>query len=64
MSARESPRRRHSRYALPTVKVRLTATISVKPGSRAIADLTVDANLFKEAFIKAQQENEALFSKE
>lgn len=27
-------------------------------------DIRVDANLFKEAFIKAQQENEALFSKE
>ena len=24
----------------------------------------LDANLFKEAFIKAQQENEALFNKE
>ena len=23
--------------------------------------MTIDANLFKEAFIKAQQENEALF---
>ena len=25
--------------------------------------MTADANLFKEAFIKAQQENEALFNK-
>ena len=30
----------------------------------SLLTLTVDANLFKEAFIKAQQENEALFSKE
>ena len=27
-----------------------------------IADTATDANLFKEAFIKAQQENEALFN--
>jgi Ran-binding protein 1 len=27
------------------------------------ADMQPDANLFKEAFIKAQQENEALFNK-
>lgn len=26
--------------------------------------LTIDANLFKEAFIKAQQENEALFKEQ
>ena len=29
--------------------------------ARYIADHTIDANAFKEAFIKAQQENEALF---
>lgn len=29
-----------------------------------VTDPVVDANLFKEAFIKAQQENEALFNKE
>jgi hypothetical protein len=27
------------------------------------ANISADANLFKEAFIKAQQENEALFNK-
>lgn len=30
----------------------------------AVLTKVADANLFKEAFIKAQQENEALFKKE
>ena len=48
---------------LPTAKVRA--------GSRFLAIFggitdrcCLDANLFKEAFIKAQQENEALFTKD
>lgn len=59
MSARESPKPKRLPFDLPIAKVRptrrfleLCATVYLH---------VADANLFKDAFVNAQQENEALF---
>ncbi len=58
MSVRESPRHRLLLFDLPTLRV------SILPlRTHIYLTLHADANLFKEAFIKAQQENELLFAK-
>jgi hypothetical protein len=59
MLVRVSRKPRLLLFDLPTLRVRLPFSIT------DCAELTYvsDANLFKEAFIRAQQENEALFSK-
>jgi hypothetical protein len=44
--------------ALPTAKV---SALEYHNMLHALTHITIDANGFKEAFIKAQQENEALF---
>jgi len=61
MSVRVSRRHKHLLFDLPTVTVGfgLIATIYVQQLTSS-----ADANLFKEAFIKAQQENEKLFDHE
>jgi Ran-binding protein 1 len=51
------------RFANSESKYRLD-NFPLSSGLEQLLTLTVDANLFKEAFIKAQQENEALFLKE
>lgn len=61
MSARVSLKPRRSQSALPTARV---SHIRVIYGGAVRLTITVDANLFKEAFIKAQQENETLFNKD
>lgn len=62
MSARESQSLRLWLSDLPIAKVRSSLLLS---GAFGIANRCyLDANLFKEAFIKAQQENEALFTKD
>jgi hypothetical protein len=59
MSVRESLRPRLWPSALPTARVS-----GAMCGIRIYANTgCADANGFKEAFIKAQQENEALFGK-
>lgn len=58
MSVRESQRPRLLRFDLPTPRVNSLSQLRLCRANKAI-----DANLFKEAFIKAQQENEALFAK-
>ena len=61
-SARESQSLRLWLSGLRTAKVRAFLLSSKLSG---ITDQCYpDANLFKEAFIKAQQENEALFTKD
>ena len=62
MSAKESQKLAHLRFDLRTA----TVCIYARAKMRALVSLTrtADANLFKEAFIKAQQENEALFSQD
>lgn len=63
MSVRENLNPRLWPFGLPTAKVRATFPFSSEP--LGIADeCYLDANLFKEAFINAQQENEALFTKD
>lgn len=59
MSARASLRLKHSPFDLATAIVCLPATFA-----REAANLHADANQFKEAFIKAQQENEKLFKED
>ena len=61
MFLRASQRHRPLQSASAMLKV---SSISLKIGSSTNANKLVDANLFKEAFIKAQQENEALFKTE
>ena len=63
MSVRESLSPRLWPSGLPTAKVRAAShSLEIVWG---ITDWCyLDANLFKEAFIKAQQENEALFTKD
>lgn len=62
MSVRESQSLRLWLFGSPTAKVR-TPSLSLE--LLGIADQCYsDANLFKESFIKAQQENEALFTKD
>ncbi len=62
MSVRGSQSLKLWLFGLPTVKVRASSLSSKLWG---ITDSCyLDANLFKEAFIKAQQENEALFTKD
>ncbi len=56
---RVSQRRRRWLFDLPTATVSYFFAISLF--LRAVAHIFADANQFKEAFIKAQQENEALF---
>jgi hypothetical protein len=57
MSVRENPRPRLLLFDLPTLRVCLLPFSSLHK-----LTLLPDANLFKEAFIKAQQENELLFA--
>ena len=57
-SARASLRLRLLLSALPTAKV---SALEYHNILHALTHITIDANGFKEAFIKAQQENEALF---
>lgn len=50
-----------------TLAIRFGNSESTKPllaGYCSCTNFATDANLFKEAFIKAQQENEALFVKQ
>lgn len=62
MSVRENRNPRPWLFGLPTAKVR-AASLSLE--LLGITDQGYqDANLFKEAFIKAQQDNEALFTKD
>lgn len=61
MSAKENLRRRHLLFGLPTARVGLSSQRSDRVAELITAS---DANLFKEAFIKAQQDNEKLFGKE
>lgn len=61
MSVRASPRLRPWRFVLPTARVS-SSTICFAT-LQACSHAGLDANGFKEAFIKAQQENEALFGK-
>jgi hypothetical protein len=56
MSVRENLRPRLLLSDSPTLRVSLLLNVYCKS-----LTLSIDANLFKEAFIKAQQENEALF---
>lgn len=58
MSARESPRLLPWRSALPTQTVSPIYT-----DDESLPNRSLDANQFKDAFIKAQKENEALFNK-
>jgi len=58
MSVRVSLKHRLLLSGLPTLRVSLFLLTTNTQKLRYI-----DANLFKEAFIKAQQENEALFAK-
>ena len=58
MSVRVSQRHRLLPSDLPTPRVSLALDVAL---SNKL--MILDANLFKEAFIKAQQENEALFAK-
>lgn len=60
--AKESQKLAHLQFDLLTATVCICARRKMK----VTVSLTriVDANLFKEAFIKAQQENEALFSQD
>jgi hypothetical protein len=60
MSARASLRHRPWLSDLPTARVSIFLCITHKDSTDM---LILDANGFKEAFIKAQQENEALFGK-
>jgi hypothetical protein len=57
MLVRESPRHRLWLFDLPTVRVSGGVYFDSMDG----ANDQTDANLFKEAFIKAQQENEVIF---
>jgi hypothetical protein len=57
MSVRASQRHRLLLFDLQMPRVSLCSSLST-----AAAHSNLDANLFKEAFIKAQQENEALFA--
>ena len=58
MSVRASQRPRPLPFDSPTPRVRSLSQLQM-----CRANEVIDANLFKEAFIKAQQENEALFAK-
>jgi len=58
MSVRESLKPRHWPFASQTVTVSLVE----HEGIVNYTNWFIDANLFKEAFIKAQQENEHLFN--
>ena len=63
MSARESQSLRLWLFDLPIAKV--SASLFYSPDLLNISEQHyLDANLFKEAFFKAQQENEALFTKD
>jgi len=64
MSARANQSPRRLPFGLPTARVCPTALRTSKNEGVQADALYSDANLFKEAFIKAQQENEALFPKE
>ena len=66
MSARESQSRRRWLFDLLTARVRvLLATMTpFATRERLLTQSLPDAGLFKDAFVKAQQENEALFPKE
>ena len=55
MSAKESRRLRLWLSVSPTLRV------GVSSPYKSVFTNRLDANLFKEAFLKAQQENEALF---
>ena len=59
MFLRVNQRRRHLLFASPTLRVR---PLPIIPNYCTDTDYIADANLFKEAFIKAQQENEKIFS--
>lgn len=58
-SARESQRPKRWLFVLPTARVRPIRCCPIC--KTAICSHTADANLFKDAFVNAQQENEALF---
>ena len=62
MSVRENQSLRLWLFASPIAKVRTSLPFSASLGMTD--QRHPDANLFKEAFIKAQQENEALFTKD
>lgn len=60
MSAKVHPRPKLWLFVLQTVRVRPYCKAVRR---QSVPLISLDANNFKEAFIKAQQENEALFSK-
>jgi hypothetical protein len=60
MSARASPRLRLWPFVSPTARVSSGRFVQI---AQRDTNSVADANQFKEAFIKAQQENEALFGK-
>lgn len=62
-SARENQRRKHWLFALRTATVRSPYTHPLLYSQKSNEGST-DATAFKDAFVKAQQENEALFAKE
>jgi len=55
---KESQSLRHWPYASPTARV----GVVIHKIRRSATNIFLDANLFKEAFITAQQENEKLFN--
>lgn len=59
MSVRVSQRPRLLQFDSPTLRVSFLPQAVLKEASLTY----VDANLFKDAFLKAQQENEVLFGK-
>ena len=61
MLARESRNLKRSPFGLPIARVSFLRILVIK---RMLTVTFPDANLFKEAFIKAQQENEALFKQD
>ena len=63
MSARESQSLRLWLFDLPIAKVS-ASLLDPLDLLNVSEQLYLDANLFKEAFFKAQQENEALFAKD
>lgn len=61
MSVRVNQSHKLSPFGLPTAKVGFPILINAEHNTNSHF---ADANLFKEAFIKAQQDNEALFKEE
>jgi hypothetical protein len=62
MSARERPRQLLSLFGLPILRVSRPLFLRLGGIVNTIS-LSTDANLFKDAFLKAQKENEELFDK-